>query len=932
MRDHGLSNSPQGIEKSIFGMDIEHPVLPANVKTYYKWAEYFFTYTIVGQAISKLAQYPISNIYVTAPNQKLKEEVESILRKIKLKERLLAAGINYHIFGVSYMMPLFPVKKSLICPSCGYSYAMKDLERNNKQTYDYSNGQFQFTCQNPDCSSKGVKQIFRKEEQVVNDIAQLNLSLWSPYNIDVNHNDITGDRQWIYTIPPATAQKIIDNDHFILSTTPEMYLEAVRREAKIKINKDKLFVFEAPTLKKNGLPVPPMVRAFQSLYLHNKFQSANRQIAQDSLTPMRVMFPVDKGQLGRPQQKVIRMQDWKGKVRSEIDKWKADKNYIPIVPVQIGTANYFGDGKLLVVDTQMKAIVQDILAQIGVPIEFIYGGATWSRQNVSSMILENTFKTLSELFQELLNFIAAHINRSKGSNEQVSIRLRVPRLVEAMAENSYIQQANAAGKISDQTYLERFNISAHEERKRVKEDIPITEESTVASSKIQAIGQVEAQRIIADFQKEQRSIQRVESIKDQLAMSGIKTDDMARNIQAQKEMMGHQMQAQKEMMAIQEGAQERQMDIQMDAQLKIMKAQLEIQNQAITGQMVAEVIGQAEAGKVQMEIQEEMSAEERRKTLTQFKETLPAEMQENLDKLDGKTRNEQLEQMYLVQQTQNFAETLPPEIQAQIQELPEEQQMPRLQEMMQAQEQEAQQQQQMQEENPEAVKAQQKAEVDQQKKLDEVEINKNEEMESVVALAKQYNRLKGGDKAKFKEELMVEDTTKFSKVKDIADQMVIEQYTSELLNVEAGKEQAIWGRLQIEHSDLVDDVYKAIQRQQLMQIQAKEYAARLIELQGQEQQQQLIKEINESAPEEFKALIFTFYEDFLKAQVDAQQIRKDLEKLDIQQQGTIEGAAEDIAMNLMAMDDEARKGALSEYKYEDPELYKIIIQKMSEVE
>ena len=165
----------------------------------------------------------------------------------------------------------------------------------------------------------------------------------------------------------------------------------------------------------------------------------------------------------------------------------------------------------------------------------------------------------------------------------------------------------------------------------------------------------------------------------------------------------------------------------------------------------------------------------------------------------------------------------------------------------------------MQEENPEAVKAQQKAEVDQQKKLDEVEINKNEEMESVVALAKQYNRLKGGDKAKFKEELMVEDTTKFSKVKDIADQMVIEQYTSELLNVEAGKEQAIWGRLQIEHSDLVDDVYKAIQRQQLMQIQAKEYAARLIELQGQEQQQQLIKEINESAPEEFKALIFTFY-------------------------------------------------------------------------
>jgi len=926
----GLS-SKTGVEgKSIFSMDLSSITLPTNVKEYYPWAEYFFTYGIVGTAMTKLAQYPVANVYISAPDNQTRDEVGVILRKMKLKEKLFAAGINYQVFGISYVMPLFPIKKNLVCPSCGHVYLLKDLEKHNNKMYRHSNNKYFFKCQNPECEKIGEEVQFNVQEQVVPDISKLNLALWSPYHMVANDNEITGETEWIYTVPPRTAQKIMDNDHFTLHTTPEMYINAVFTESKIRVNKDKLFTFIAPTVKKDGLPIPPMVRAFQSLYLLNKYQSANRVIAEDSLTPMRMLFPVDKGQLGRPQQQVIKLNDWRTKVRSEINKWKADKNYIPIIPVQVGQSNLFGDGKMLVVDSQMKAVVQDILALIGVPIEIIYGGATWSRQNVSSVMLENSFKALAENFQDLLDFVADHINKVKGYKNKIGLRLKVPRLIEAMAENSYLAAANAAGKVSDQTYLDRFNVNAHEERKKVKDDFSVMEDSAADIAKIQANAGIEAQKIGITFQKEQRKVQRIEAIKDQLSMSGVKTDDMARTIQAQKEMMTLQVNVQKDLMATQEQSQKRMSESQMQDQIKMMKANLELELNMLPKQMVTQVEAEAAAMQAQETIQAQMANEAQKNELESFANTLPEEEKAALMDMSAEDREAKLSSMYEQLQVDEFTKTLPPEIMEEISTLPEDDQNAKIRELMSQQQLEQEEAQRRQEQDPEGVKTEQSSMVIQQQKEDEMAIEQEKEMQDIVSLAKAYNKLSGMEKEKFKDELMIEDTTKFSKVKNIADEMIVSSYTSAVLNAESGKERGIWKELQSRHNELVDDVYKSIQEQQMLQLQAKEYAARLVGQEGNPEQEKLIADINESAPEEFKALVFNYYEEFVNAKVSAKEIRDSIlgESIDIKS-NSIE-VAKDIADNLRAMDEETKKGFLENYKYEDPELYKLILTQMGE--
>jgi len=913
------TNRKQGVGYSIFSMDVSHPVIPNNPKEYYKWAEYFFTYTVVGEALTKKAQYAVSNIYISSPDSNNKSETEKIIRKMKLREKMLAAGINYQVFGVSYIVPMFPIRKTLQCPTCKTTYNLKNLAKGNKPLYTYESGHYRYSCDNEECPDYGVLQKFHLEETEINDINSLSLAVWQPYFIDVNENEITGQKEWLYTIPPATGQKIKDRDHFIMCSTPQIYIDAVLNKTRIRINSDKIFVFEAPTLKKNGLPIPPMVRAFQGLYLHSKFQEANKVITEDSLTPMRVLFPL--GSTGRPLQNTIKTADWKAKVNQELKKWRDDKTYVPILPVEIGTKNIWGDGKLLVLDSQMRSAITDILANVGAPIEFVYGGAAWSRQNVSALILENSFRMIGEMNQGLLDFISDKINRATDMNN-VRLRSRLPRLVDSMGENGYIAKANAEGKVSDQTYLSRFNINAEDEVKISEKNRGVSTKILKEQSKASAEASIEAQKIIDAYARKKRNIERIEAVKDQLAMTGVKNDELLRNMRAQKEMVEFQAKETANMMRLQEEAGKRTMGSQLSGQLKLLAEQLRIQTENIPRQMVAQSKGEIDATLLQQEAQEQMQEEQQYKEMDNFVAGLPEEEQQQIAQMSEEERVSHVQQLMETQMISNFADSLPPETQEELQQLPEEEQLSKLKGMMEQQQAEAAEA----EQNPELAKEKQKAALAEQEEEKKKEQEEQEEIDNIFTMAEAYNKLNVEDREKYKEELMVEDTAKFSKMKTIADALVIRGYTAALINESEGNEEQIWAELVKSHPELVDDVAKSVNTQQQYQLQAKQYAIKLAELENNpEEHAKLIESINNDAPEEFKALIYSAYRELISNRINKEEMVAKMKKLEEEQKNMALNTARDIAISLKDLDPKVKEGYLANYRYEDPELYKLIM-------
>ena len=96
---------------------------------------------------------------------------------------------------------------------------------------------------------------------------------------------------------------------------------------------------------------------------------------------------------------------------------------------------------------------EHIVAGMGVPQEFIFGGLQYSGTNVSMRMLENRFLDYRQSLLHLLrDFIIGRIARSMGW-PSIPIEFRRFKMADDLQRLFFFQQLNQAGKVSDRTLL-----------------------------------------------------------------------------------------------------------------------------------------------------------------------------------------------------------------------------------------------------------------------------------------------------------------------------------------------------------------------------------------------------------------------------------------------------------------------------------------------
>jgi predicted house-cleaning noncanonical NTP pyrophosphatase (MazG superfamily) len=122
----------------------------------------------------------------------------------------------------------------------------------------------------------------------------------------------------------------------------------------------------------------------------------------------------------------------------------------------IGFQALGGDAKMLMIIPEMDYIHETIINSLGVPIEFIKGGSTWTSSSVSLRIVENHFLTYREQLEDFLNhFLANKIHTLIGYPEATLRMVKFKMLDDAETKNQ-IFTLNQSGKISDQTLLSEY--------------------------------------------------------------------------------------------------------------------------------------------------------------------------------------------------------------------------------------------------------------------------------------------------------------------------------------------------------------------------------------------------------------------------------------------------------------------------------------------
>lgn len=457
----GMSRSGARYPSPFF--DIGHTYLPPSLKALLRWCRYYYLVNpLINAVIHKMAEYPITELVIDEKDQNIKNKWDNLLGGIlRYRPFQIEVGLDYFTYGMCVVTIHFPFDKFLICRSCGFK------EKATKTQYKWRSLDYVIECTK--CNHVGPAKV---QDYYKRDVNGIRLMRWNPEYVNVDPAFAGADPVYTFELPLQVRNDVILGKKSVLDTIPDTFIEAMRRNKYVRFADDNVFVFKRPIIsqKDQGWGMPLIFPVLKDTFYLQILRKAQEAIAQEHIVPLRVMFPQAGSGTSDPYT-TISLDSWKNRIENELAKWKYDNNYIPILPLPIGNETIGGDGKALMLHQEMEAWSRQIVAGMGVPQEFVFGGLSYSGSNVSMRILENQFLGYRTDHDLMLNHFAIKRIAHFMGWPTVSAHMRRFKMADDLQRSAFFFQLNQAGKISDQTLLQEVDFDPATEELRRKTEL-----------------------------------------------------------------------------------------------------------------------------------------------------------------------------------------------------------------------------------------------------------------------------------------------------------------------------------------------------------------------------------------------------------------------------------------------------------------------------
>ena len=472
--------------------DIAHTYLPTSVKQMLRWCRYYFLTNPVVNAITyKLAEYPITPLIFNEPDETIRNKWQDLSEhQLKIRAFQTEVGLDYFAYGNAFITIHFPFQKWLTCGNCDKE------ERIEKADYKFRNLHYELVCKH--C---GVITKAKVRDENVKSLKGIRLLRWNPEYITLEHNELTGDTAYFFEIPMTIRNDIVMGKRHIVETIPEVFLKALRENKSLRLLNDNLFHLKRPTIaeKDMGWGMPLLLPVMKDAFYLQILRKAQEAIAQGYILPLRILFPQAGGATSDPYT-TTDLGTWRRRMEKELEKWRLDPNYTPIMPLPIGNETIGGEAKNLMLHQEMRAWTEQIIAGMGVPIEFFFGGLSFSGSNMSMRMLENQFlKYRTEQLILVRDFILGKIADFLGW-QRPDVDFKRFKMADDLQRAALMVQLNQMQKISDRTMLDELDYDLATEEKHRKEELKQQMDSQRQMQLEQAVVQGETQLIQAKYQ------------------------------------------------------------------------------------------------------------------------------------------------------------------------------------------------------------------------------------------------------------------------------------------------------------------------------------------------------------------------------------------------------------------------------------------------
>jgi hypothetical protein len=156
---------------------------------------------------------------------------------------------------------------------------------------------------------------------------------------------------------------------------------------------------------------------------------------------------------------------------------------------------------------------------MGVPIEFIFGGASWSGSNVSLRTIENMFLKYRHQQLRMVKWIVKKISLFMGWPE-VALHFTDFKMADDLQRKQLYLNLAQLNKISDRTLLDEFELDYSSERQQVEEQFRYDSEYQKQTMVAQAEAQGEAGLVTARYQAKMQEAQMGAQTPEAMAAAG----------------------------------------------------------------------------------------------------------------------------------------------------------------------------------------------------------------------------------------------------------------------------------------------------------------------------------------------------------------------------------------------------------------------------
>lgn len=459
--------------ESLFRNNTSHPnpmfdfltgFVPRRLRDLFVWMEYlYYNSAQIFAALKKFSEYPITDITYTTTNKALEKRIKKLHEKqIKVKSLLIRCGLDRWIYGNSFTSVYQPFARFLKCPHCG---KMTNIEHVNYR-FKLKKLKFEYTCR----KCKNVVDGKVIDRRLTNP-DKIHVIRWDPKQMDIDYNPITGESVYYYSVPRDIKDKVLKGNKHILNTMPMSFLKAVQSGKMYKFAKGQIYHMKVdpPAGIDQQWGFPPLTAAIKLFFYAAVLRKANEAIALDHIVPFRILHPAQNIATGDPIQQ-ISLNTLFEEVKSGLRRWRRDPLTIMTAPVPVGMTQIGGDGRALLTLGEVKEAEDGIIAAMGIPREFIYGGLSFTGSAITLRMLENQLLTYTGELNELLQWATERCCKILGW-ETPECKLTEFKLIDDVQQKQLLLTLNQNQQLISNTTIGELNdFDLKEERVKRKQE------------------------------------------------------------------------------------------------------------------------------------------------------------------------------------------------------------------------------------------------------------------------------------------------------------------------------------------------------------------------------------------------------------------------------------------------------------------------------